>query len=113
MAYFTKETTLKEMVGHIYGRNNVISCSNRPHMFIKELAMYVDYFNERVAEVNDSYNLKQEKYLNAFKNNLNDGIAYYQNLFSTFESNKDRLLQDLNSLKEELFNIAVPALQKA
>lgn len=37
MAYFSRKMSMEEMVGHIYGRNNVISRTDRPHMFIKEL----------------------------------------------------------------------------
>lgn len=117
MAYFTKDLTLKEMVDHIYGRTNVIETKNRPHMFIKELAMYVDYFSNKVDEISDSFNMKQEKYLTSFQSNLNDGIEYYQHLFSNskiyFESNKEALLSELETLKIELFNIKIPLLVKA
>lgn len=117
MAYFTKDLSLKEMVDHIYGRANVIETKNRPHMFIKELAMYVDYFSNKVDEISDSFNMKQEKYLTSFQSNLNDGIEYYQQLFSNskiyFESNKEALLSELETLKIELFNIKIPLLVKA
>ncbi|HEY9170391.1 MAG TPA: hypothetical protein VIN72_12935 [Lutibacter sp.] len=117
MAYFTKDLTLKEMVAHIYGRANVIETKNRPHMFIKELAMYVDYFSNKVDEISDSFNAKQQKYLTSFQNNLNDGIEYYQQLFSEsriyFESNKEVLLSELETLKTALFNIKIPVLVKA
>ena len=117
MAYFSKDVSLKEMVNHIYGRTNVIETTNRPHMFIKELEMYVNYFSNKVEEFSDSLNAKNEKYLTAFQNNLNDGIAYYQHLFSDtknyFESNKEALLNDLETLKTELFNIKIPILVKA
>lgn len=117
MAYFTKDLTLKEMVAHIYGRTNVIETKNRPHMFIKELAMYVDYFSNKVDEISDSFNAKQQKYLTSFQNNLNDGIEYYQQLFSEsriyFESNKEGLLSELETLKTALFNIKIPVLVKA
>lgn len=43
LVYFTKEVSLPEMVGHIYGKNNVIERTDRPHMFVKELSIYVDY----------------------------------------------------------------------
>lgn len=116
MAYFSKDVSLKEMVNHIYGRANVIETTNRPHMFIKELEMYVNYFSNKVDEFSDSFNAKNEKYLTAFQSNLNDGIAYYQHLFSDtknyFESNKEALLNDLESLKTELFNIKIPVLVK-
>ncbi|MBL4939731.1 MAG: hypothetical protein JKY16_05570, partial [Lutibacter sp.] len=67
MAYFSKELSLKEMVHHIYGKANVIATNKRPHMFIKELKMYVDYFSNKVNEVKDSVSKKQEKYLTTFQ----------------------------------------------
>ncbi|PHS53862.1 MAG: hypothetical protein COB01_03850 [Lutibacter sp.] len=113
MAYFSKELSLKEMVHHIYGKANVIATNNRPHMFIKELKMYVDYFSNKVNEVKDSASKKQEKYLTTFQSNLHDGIEYYYNLFSSFESNKETLLSELDALKNELFNVKIPILVKA
>jgi len=117
MAYYTKVVSLKEMVGHIYGKNNVIKVDNRPHMFIKELSMYVDYFSNKVDEFKDSFNKKQEKYLTTFQNNLNDGIEYYYKLFSdtvnNFEESNENLLLELEQLKNELFDIKIPILEKA
>jgi hypothetical protein len=112
MAYFSKELSLKEMIHHIYGKSNVITAYNRPHMFIKELKLYVEYFLNKVNEFKDSFSMKQEKYLTKFQNNLNDGIAYYQHLFSEFSSNKEHLLRELEYLKIELFNIKIPVLEK-
>ena len=112
MAYFSKELSLKEMVNHIYGKANVIASENRPHMFIKELTMYVDYFTNKVEELKDSLTKKNEKYLTTFKYNLNDGIDYYHSLFSDFEINKENLLQDLDYLKNRLFNVQIPVLVK-
>ena len=112
LAYFSKELSLKEMVGHIYGKTNVISTNNRPHMFIKELKMYVDYFSNKVDDFKESFSIKQQKYLIKFQENLNDGIEYYHHLFSSFESNKENLLNELETLKEELFKIKIPILVK-
>jgi len=112
MAYFSKELSLKEMVDHIYGKANVIATNHRPHMFIKELTMYVDYFSKKVDEFKDSLSAKNEKYLTTFQQNLENGIEYYHNLFSSFESNKETLLSELNSLKNELFNVKIPILVK-
>jgi len=112
MAYFTKDLSLKEMVDHIYGRTK-----NRPHMFIKELAMYVDYFSNKVEEFSDSFNVKNQKYLTAFQSNLNEGIEYYHQLFSDskiyFEANKEVLLSELETLRTALFSIKIPILVKA
>ncbi len=112
LAYFSKKLSLKEMVAHIYGKINVIETNNRPHMFIKELSMYVNYFSNKVDEFKGSFTVKNEKYLNTFQNNLNDGIEYYYHLFSSFESNKENLLNELETLKEELFKIKIPILVK-
>jgi len=112
VAYFTKDLSLKEMVSHIYGKLNVIETDNRPHMFIKELKMYVDYFSTKVDEFKESFSVKQEKYLNTYQNNMNDGIEYYHQLFSSFETNKEVLLNDLENLKNEFFNIKIPIAEK-
>ncbi len=112
MAYFSKELSLKEMVAHIYGKVNVVDTNNRPHMFIKELSMYVDYFANKVDEFKDSLTSKNEKYLNTFQHNLNEGIEYYYNLFSSFDSNKENLLIELETLKNVLFKVQIPILVK-
>ena len=114
LAYFSKEYTLKEMIDHIYGKKENITSKNRPHFFIKELKMYVDYFNSKVDEVKSMVTKKQQNYLLSFQTNLNDGINYYQSLFSTsksyFEQNKENLLSELEKLKTELFSIKIPTL---
>ncbi|MDL5510450.1 hypothetical protein QSE00_01395 [Arenibacter sp. M-2] len=116
MAYYSKIMTLKEMVDHIYGRDNVISRTDRPHMFIKELGIYLDYLKNKIEESRESMNKKQEKYLLTFTQNLNEGITYYQELFEslkgTFENEKDgvqaALAQGLKTL--EGFKMEIEAL---
>ncbi|RAJ14016.1 hypothetical protein [Arenibacter echinorum] len=99
MAYYSKIMTLKEMVDHIYGRGNVITRTDRPHMFIKELGIYLDYLKNRIEESSESMNKKQEKYLLTFTHNLNEGIGYYQQLFGNlkgqFENVKGSILEEL------------------
>lgn len=99
MAYYSKIMTLKEMVDHIYGRGNVISRTDRPHMFIKELNIYLEYLKNRIEESRESMNKKQGKYLLTFTHNLNEGIAYYQQLFGNlkgqFENIKVAVLAEL------------------
>ncbi|MDO6601565.1 hypothetical protein [Arenibacter palladensis] len=99
MAYYSKIMTLKEMVDHIYGRGNVIVRTDRPHMFIKELGIYLDYLKNKIEESRESMNKKQEKYLLTFTHNLNEGIVYYQQLFSSlkgqFEGVKDSVITEL------------------
>ncbi|GAB3819099.1 hypothetical protein GCM10028895_17060 [Pontibacter rugosus] len=47
LAYFSGIYKLQEMVSHIYGRINVLHSGYRPHMFINELKMYIDYWKKK------------------------------------------------------------------
>ena len=109
MAYFTKTMSLKEISDHIYGRLNVITRTDRPNMFVKELKIYIDYLKNRIEETKVSMTAKQEKYLLTFANNLKEGVNYYQNLFSdlkeNFKDKKSGILSELNSGKKTLQNL--------
>lgn len=74
IAWFNKTYTLKEMVDHIYGRGPSLVSSERPHMFAKEIGMYVDYFEEQVAHC--AYTPKEIKILHAFKKNIEEGMKF-------------------------------------
>lgn len=106
MAYYSRKVTLKEMVSHIYGKSNIIERTDRPHMFIKELSLYVDYLRNKVGEMARPLTEKNEKYIDTFHQNLNEGIEYYRDLFNKkaeeFQHRKANLLQSLDRLKEEL-----------
>lgn len=106
MAYFSKIMTLKEMVNHIYGKNSVISRTDRPNMFINEINIYIDYLKDKFEEAKEDITAKQEKYFLTFASNLNDGIQYYNNLFTDFKDKftetKSDILRDLEDCKEAL-----------
>lgn len=82
MAYFDKTLGLSEMVAHIYGDANIISRTDRPNMFVKELQIYLEYLSELILEYKMTPTDKQEKYIQKFAANLKEGIGYYQNLFA-------------------------------
>jgi len=72
--WFNRRYTLKEMVDHIYGRRPSLVSSKRPHMFAKEIVMYVDYFEKQIA--NSSYTPKEIKTFLDFKKNLEEGLNF-------------------------------------
>jgi len=116
MAYFDHEVSLSEMVQHIYGNTSVLTVTNRPHLFVKELKMYLDYLKNEIATVSAEITAPQIKKWNLFKNNLAEGIAYYQSLFSSSDAaeNKNQSTQSLlHFYKEELFDIKIPELELA
>ncbi|MBW3519197.1 hypothetical protein [Flavobacterium sp. NKUCC04_CG] len=106
MAYFDKEVSLKTMIQHIYHRGQSIIDGPRPHFFIKELRMYRDHFVTEKRELLHDFNAMKEKKLGKFKQNLLDGITYYQNLFMLdtlyFYEHKQLALDELNQIKMEL-----------
>tara|TARA_R110000868_G_scaffold140233_6_gene355612 strand:+ start:7076 stop:8887 length:1812 start_codon:yes stop_codon:yes gene_type:complete len=104
MAYFSKEMSLKNITDHIYGRDNMISRTDRPNFFIKELQIYIDFLKNKFEETKNSLTKKDEKYLLTFTKNMKAGVSYYQNLFNSlkhvFEDIKTTALNELD--KSEL-----------
>nr|WP_321450711.1 hypothetical protein [uncultured Carboxylicivirga sp.] len=96
LAYFSKQMTLKEMVDHIYGRANMLDDRHRPHMFLKELGMYLDIFKKRLDKFMKTTDDKKElKQLKAFQKNIFDGIDYYKGLFN---EKKKEILDELDQM---------------
>ena len=114
MAYFDKEVSLSEMVQHIYGNASVLTVTDRPNLFVKELKMYLDYLKNEIQDVTEEITLGQIKKWNSFKNNLLQGIEYYEDLFSVtpfFESTKKEILRQFDFYKNELIEFKIPELK--
>ena len=107
LAYFNRTYSLEEMVGHIYGKKQVLEM-DRPHVLIKELELYLGFFRELQEDFTglESPHPKEEKRLQKFNENLRDGIVYYEKLvaFIPFESPVERtkFLNALKSAKQSL-----------
>jgi hypothetical protein len=115
IAWFDKEYTLREMTDHIYGRGNSLVPPERPHMFAKEMVMYVDYLEELIGQGDGSAG--EIKKLNRFKKNLEEGMEYCleiaqsdsykdENLASipkTVEKQRVRLQELFQRLEEEQY----------
>jgi len=107
LAYFSKISTLKEMTDHIYGRINLLDKGYRPHMFVKELNMYLDIFREQMENFQKNMeDVKEKRNLGKFKKNLFDGINYYKELFAERKKEVvvelDKLLKKYPELNIEL-----------
>lgn len=115
MAYFSKKSTLQEMVGHIYGNNNVMTRPDRPNMFIKELYLYLNFLKDEISKITDKLNRKQEKHFTNSVKNLEEGIEYYNNLFSNmkgkFQDIRLSIMEDLSSARKAL-NLMALDVQK-
>jgi len=111
MAYYSKVMSLKDITNHIYGRFNMISRTDRPNMFIKELNIYIDFLKNKLGETKGALDKKQEKYFSTFSANLNEGISYYHKLFGTikdtFEEAKSTIFNELELSRSKLQLISV------
>ncbi|HQV59633.1 MAG: hypothetical protein IPN39_10625 [Chitinophagaceae bacterium] len=103
IAHFSKVVSLRTMVDHIYGRSVTLTPDDRPHMFINELSLYIDYLKEKMEEDkrNNQFD-KRRKYYDEFYLNLRKGIQYYRQLASEMEENTERFLQLLGWAETEL-----------
>jgi hypothetical protein len=103
IAHFSKIATLEEMVDHIYGRLSLIKNSDRPHMFIKELSITLDYLKTEFEKFSMDLMNNGPKYFREFKDNLSSGIEYYRKLAEQFvEEKRESFLEDLKKQKESL-----------
>jgi len=104
IAYFSKIASLQQMTDHIYGRTNLIEGVDRPHMFIKELILYVNYLKEQTE--NAGPNEKSIQYCIKFSNNLLEGIHYYES--TGIGSENPAFVTDLAKAKNEIKRLMEP-----
>ncbi|MES2654162.1 MAG: hypothetical protein V4620_01140 [Bacteroidota bacterium] len=82
MAYYSKIVSLQTMCNHIYGKENLVDNPNRPHMFLKELELNIDYYHNLMKSYLAKPSDIVKKQLSYMVTNLNHGIVYYRELFS-------------------------------
>lgn len=115
LAFFDKEVSLSQMVQHIYGNANILPNNNRPNMFINELKMYVDHLKKEITDFSGTVTKSQDKKWKAFKENLFEGILYYENLFAQsnfFQSELSTINNQLQHYKMMLSGIRLPVFEK-
>lgn len=103
IANFAKIASLEEMVGHIYGRLSLLTNPDRPHFFISELKLYVEYLRKEAEKVSHEISNATPRYFQEFHKNLLCGIDHYKQLAEQFvEDKKGKFLKDLSVLREEV-----------
>lgn len=114
LAYFSKKSTLSEMVNHIYGKINLLNDTYRPNMFVKELGIYLDYLKNEIDESVETINERKLKYFEEFKNNLLSGIEYYETIVNEMKDEseiyKNKMKEELEKSVFYLHSISLPVL---
>jgi hypothetical protein len=74
ISWFNREYSLMEMMAHFYNKQKSLVSKDRPHMFAKEIQMYVDYFDRLIK--NSDFNERTKKTFNEFYENMKSGMEY-------------------------------------
>ena len=103
IAYFSEIVSLQQMTDHIYGRANILQRADRPHMFMNELQLYIDYLKEQVERAGEDE--KRVQYCIKFAQNMVDGINYYKSLniehdSSSFKMDLEQRANQINNMQE-------------
>lgn len=106
---FKKVMSLKEIIDHIYGRCSLLANKERPHAFIRELELQISYMVNELKGAARGWPVRTRDKLLEVKNNLSEGIKYYQCLVrakgEAFKEQREVFLRRLTELQEELDEI--------
>lgn len=107
---FSRVATLREMVDHIYGRISLLTNPDRPHMFIREIELYLDFVGKEFRRFALGISARKETYFNEVKDNLQSGIEYYEQLVARLpKADRGRFADGLESLRNAVQQIGVLA----
>ncbi|MDX9750300.1 MAG: hypothetical protein RBT71_04380 [Flavobacteriales bacterium] len=116
-AYFNKVVSLRTMVDHIHGRTDLLKGVDRPHMFIKELSLYVDHLRGELERAATAITIKQQRQLTTFRTNLLDGIRHYLELLPTLRSlgsfDVSRMHVELEHATRKVRDMMIPGIRPA
>jgi len=102
LAYFSSVYSFSQMVDHIYGRINLLDSVNRPHVFMKELELYVNYLQTEVGSLLRNFNEKKKAQLLKFKEQLQAGIHYYREQAHSWSFDKPAIVGMLQKAENNL-----------
>lgn len=102
LAYFKGSFSLNEMVDHIYGKVNLRLDPERPHVFVKELQLYIKHLRTDIENALPENGKKMEAYIIKFKKNLSEGIAYYQEFKDSWTKENTLVLERVKTQLAEM-----------
>ncbi|MCF7822648.1 MAG: hypothetical protein K9N35_00600 [Candidatus Marinimicrobia bacterium] len=78
LAWFNRYYSLEEMVDQIYGRGKELLSKDRPHMFAKEIQLYVDHFRSLIDSAIN--NPREYPSLHTFYENMQRGFEFCKSI---------------------------------
>lgn len=113
-AYFSSIYSLDEMIKHIYGKLNLLEGVNRPNMFVNEIKLYLSYLKKDIDNSLRDMSDKKAKQIDKFKEQLLNGIGYYESLLPeliSYQKNiRAGLETDLKQVRRMAERLWIPVL---
>ena len=110
IADFSRTLSLDEMVHHIYGRTSIMTRTDRPHTFLRELAIYAEHLRKQLGLLALQLCGNTLQYFHEFKDNLLAAVRYYAELACKgVDGLTETFTADLDSLRKEIEGISLPA----
>ena len=107
---YSRTMTLEEIVDHIYGRRPLDMPPDRPHMFIREIALYADFLENEIRMFGIALSHRSPASLHEFRNNLLQGITYYRRVIGSIADGvRERFAGELGRLEQRIGVLASPA----
>lgn len=99
---FSRIATLEEMVGHIYGRLSLLKSGERPHMFLRELGLNLEFLRNELAKQKVGLPSNSCEHFQEYVANLLRGAVYYrQHARDIAGSDCEHFLQELDALEQD------------
>lgn len=95
LAWFSSTYSLEELVGHIYGKTDLLAGVKRPNLFINELNLYVEYYTKEREVYLNNPTPKKLKYLQKFAEQILVGIDYYNTLVEEFTDESEEYRREM------------------
>ncbi len=94
------------MIGHIYGRVQLLLGQDRPNMFVNELRLYAEYLRTELEKRLDQSGIRDRLDLTVFRANLLKGIEYYRmmipRLVEETEQYREKMREELLEVEQQL-----------
>lgn len=109
IAYFSERFSLEEMVKHIYGKIDLLGNTQRSHVFINELNLYLEHLKKDISMSLKDLSDKKIKHFTKFREQMQVGIDYYKQLipqiYNQTEVYKEKMFKELKEIESRLMMI--------
>jgi len=106
---FGRLASLDDMVGHIYGRIDLVEKDCRPHVFVAELKLNLDYLRQEIEDFNRGLSDRKAEYLARSRENLEAGIEFYRALAADMGPDQEAFLEQLEEIAVEFAELPMAA----